>query len=253
MPLRPVSSFACYYGSDRLEDLTAYDLVILQPLHYSRAEIERLKNAGTVCFAYLSLGELPVQETRSEWRLIDPATKQPARNPLWQTIYLDCRRQAWQDHVLNDSIPAILERGFPGLFLDTLDVQEIFPATRQSAADLVRLIRASYPSVLLAINRGFSLLPEIESSLDAFLFEAFTSHWRNGEYEAWRGPDLRWTAHRAADLSQISGGRPVLALDYAAPDNTELRHLATQRAGSHGFVSFVSTHYLDWLPVSGHA
>ena len=226
---------------------------ILQPLPYGRTDIERLDNAGTVCFAYLSLGELPVQEARPEWQLIDPTTGQPARNPLWQTIYLDCRRHAWQDHVLNVSIPAILGRGFPGLFLDTLDVQEIFPETRQSAAALVRRIRASFPSVLLAINRGFSLLPEIESNLDAFLFEAFTTRWRNGAYEAWHGPELSWTEKKAADLKGFSGGRPVLALDYAAPEDTELRHLATERVGSHGFVSFVSTRYLDWLPVTGHA
>ena len=80
-----------------------------------------------------------------------------------------------------------MQRGFAGLFLDTIDVQEIFPETRKGAADLVRQIRAQYPSILLAANRGFSLLEETNFCLDAFLFEAFTTHCRDGEYAAWNG------------------------------------------------------------------
>ncbi len=249
MPLRPISSFACYYGSDRVDDLASYDLVILPPPHYGRDQIERLQQAGGVCFAYLSLGELPEQQARSEWQFIDPASGQPANNPLWKTIYLDCRLAAWQNHVLNVSIPAIMQRGFAGLFLDTIDVQEIFPETRKGAADLVRQIRAQYPSILLAANRGFSLLEETNFCLDAFLFEAFTTHCRDGEYAAWNGSELLWTEQKATELRAISGDRPILALDYAAPEDSELRRLATERAGSHGFVSFVGTRYLNWLPV----
>lgn len=243
-----LKTFACYYGPDRLNDLAAYDLVILQPGHYAHAEVDALQQAGVTCLAYLSLGELPPVDAAPEWRLTDPHTGQSVHNPHWSTVFLDCRLAAWQEHVLATLAPGILARGFAGLFLDTLDVQEAFPTTRPGVAQLVRRLRAQFPDILLAANRGFSLLDQIAPCLDVFVFEAFTTHGQDGRYTSWIGPDLAWTEHKAAELRAISGGRPILALDYGAPEDDKLRRLAEKRAVRHDFLSFVTTHYLDWLP-----
>lgn len=253
MNLQALSSFACYYGPDRLDDLATYDLVILQPAHYKPDDLAMLQRAGVVCLAYLSLGELPEADAAPAWRLIDPDTGQVARNLRWATAYLDCRLPAWQEHILDESVPAILARGFDGLFLDTLDVQELFPATRSAAAQLVQQLRWQFPHILLASNRSFSLLELITPYLDLFVFEAFTTHCQDGLYAAWSGPDLVWTEHKAAQLQDLSGGRPILALDYGAPEGDNLRRLAEERAAEHNFLSFVTTRYLDWLPARAGA
>lgn len=243
-----IDRFACYYGPDRLADLAAFDLLILQPGHYTLAEISHLQQAGCTCLAYLSLGELPEPEASPSWLLRHPETGQKLVNPRWRTAYLDCRLPAWQDDVVLRQAPAILARGFAGLFLDTVDVQELFPATRPGVAHLIGRLRASFPAARLMVNRGFSLLPQIMPALDGVLFEAFTTHCQDGSYAAWAGPDLLWTEGKAAELRALCGDRPILALDYAAPDDDSLRQLAQARAARHGFASFVSTRYLDWLP-----
>lgn len=241
-------NFVCYYGPGRLPELAAFDLAILQPGHYTRSEVEHLQRSGCVCLAYLSLGELPEQEADASWRLADPLTGRTARNPRWNTIYLDCRLAAWQDEVVQRRVPAILARGFAGLFLDTVDVQEIFPATRPGVVQLVQRLHSCFPTLLLAANRGFSILPQISAVLDALVFEAFTTHCQDGSYAAWTGSDLLWTEGKAAELRAICDGRPILALDYAAPEDDTLRRLAKERAAGHGFASFVATCHLDTLP-----
>lgn len=248
MRLAHLSSFACYYGAGRLTDLAAYDMAILQPLHFTRDQIESVQQTGAHCLAYLSLGELPTDAAEPAWRLIDPPTGQSILNPRWGTIYLDCRLPAWQEQILDVCVPAIRARGFAGLFLDTLDVQESFPATRPGVAELVQRLRTAFPDMLLAANRGFSVLEQIAPALDVFVFEAFTTFCQDGRYVAWTGADLLWTERKAAELTAICGGRPILALDYGAPEDDKLRRLAEQRAAEHNFLSFVTTRYLDWLP-----
>jgi hypothetical protein len=245
-----ISRYACYYGMNALEALSTFDLAILQGDHYSREQIDWLQNAGTQCIAYLSLGELPAQDAALAWRLLDPEGAPMPHNPHWDTVYLDCRRPAWQDEVLQRRILEIVQRGFDGLFLDTIDVQDLFPATRPGVVRLVQRIRDCFPALLLAVNRGFSVLPQIMPVLDAIVFEAFTTHCQDRSYAAWTGSDLLWTEGKAAELRAICGDRPLLALDYAAPEDDTLRRLASQRAAEHGFASFVTTRYVDWLPTA---
>jgi hypothetical protein len=245
-----ITRYACYYGTNALEPLSAFDLAILQGEHYARAEIDWLQNAGTQCIAYLSLGELPAREAAPAWRMTAPEGGPIPHNPRWGTAYLDCRRLAWQDEVLQRRVPEIVQRGFAGLFLDTIDVQDLFPATRPGVVQLVQRIHDCFPALLLAANRGFSILPQIIPALDAVVFEAFTTHCQDQSYAAWTGPDLLWTESKAAELSAICADRPILALDYAAPEDDTLRRLARQRAAEHGFPSFVTTRYVDWLPTA---
>ncbi len=253
MDLPTLTSFACYYGPNRLNDLATYDLVIVQPAHYQPDDLAWLHRAGVVCLAYLSLGELPETDASPACRLIDPHSGRPVRNPRWSTVYLDCRLPAWQDHILHVSVPAILARGFDGLFLDTLDAQELFPVTRDAMAQLVAQLRSRFPHILLASNRGFSLLELIAPQLDIFVFEAFSTHCQDGQYVAWSGADLAWTERKAAQVRALSLGRPILALDYGTPEGDTLRRVAEDRAAQHAFLSFVTTCYLDWLPARAGA
>lgn len=239
--------YACYYGPGQLPELAAYDLAILQSGHYGLAETAWLRESGTQMAAYLALGEEPTPPTPSLWTLLDPATGRPATNPAWGTTLVDCRSPAWRAHILERAIPDILARGFDGLFLDTLDTPERYPETQTAVISLIQQIRQCYPDLLLIANRGFSILEQIEGWLDAFLFEAFTTHYDNGRYATWDPQNLDWTARQAARLLALRGQRPLLALDYAAPDDHALRRLAAHRAQSYGFLSYTTTWNLDQL------
>lgn len=250
MGLHGVETFSCYYGVGQLEHLARYGVAVVQPGHFSAVSVQTLHTAGCKPLAYLSIGEEPETGSLAEWVMIDPHTGQPAQNPHWQTYYVDCRVAVWQRKILQQEIPAILQRGFRGLFLDTLDVQERFPQTRPGVVQLVRLIRAMYPQVWLVANRGFSILPQLLPLLDGVMFEAMSSRYENGRYLPWSGRDLQWIDTQATWLQTYSNGRALFALDYADPADTSLRQLAQERAARFQFLSFVTTWSLDWLPVS---
>lgn len=246
--IQGITHYACYYGTGRLEALSQYDLVILQPLHYTSTQIAALREAGVTAIAYLAVGEAPEAKTPTEWAFYDPLTGRPVRNETWQTLYLDCRSAAWCAEVLERRVPWIAKQGFAGVLLDTLDVQERYPQTRAAMILLIREIRARFPQLALIPNRGFSITPNIADVSDALLFEAFSTCYRGAGYAAWDEGGGAWTAQQRQELRKILGTRPVLALDYAAPEDVALRAWAQQRATEHDCLSFVSTFTLDWLP-----
>ena len=248
MSLAGLSSYACYYGLNRLDDLAAFDLVILQPEHYPAAQVSFLCARATLPIAYLAIGEEPPRQPPAAWALRDAETGQAVQNPEWQTDLIDCRSPAWQAHLLEERIPAITARGFRGLFLDTLDVADRHPETRPGVLQLLRSIRARYPQLALIADRGFSLLDEIQNLLDGFLFEAFTTRSVGGGYAPWEAAELAWTAQQAARLLTLDRQLPLFALDYAAPADRALHSLARQRARAYGFLPYVTTRALDWLP-----
>lgn len=240
--------FACYYGRGQLEALRSYGLAILQANHYSADEIAWLERMGTRCIAYLSIGETPLDRVVPHWCIHDARRGLPAVNERWQTAYVDCRNLAWQEQLLDEEVPRILQKGFGGLFLDTIDVQEIYPETRVGVVQLLARLRLRAAQAFLVANRGFSVLPTILPHIDAIVFEAFTSYYDGSRYAAWKGADLVWTAQQAESLRSLGADRPILALDYAAPDDSALRSVARLRAQRYRFQSFVGPSSLDWLP-----
>ena len=244
--LSEISSFACYYGLNRLEQLATYDLVIVQAELYSREEIMALPCQAVL--GYLSLGEVADDVAQSTWVLHDAASGAVARNPRWKTTFVDCRSDDWQRFLIDVRIPALLERGVHGLFLDTVDVQDGYPETRSGVVRCLERIRECYPAAVLVVNRGFTILDAVAAVADTVVFESFTTYHDGERYVAWPEPDLAWTALMATKLRQAFGPRPILSIDYAPPGDVQLRVRAEQRARSYGFLPFVTTYALDRLP-----
>ena len=248
MKLHEVTHYACYYGWGRLPQLATYDLAILQAAAYTSQEIAWLGAQGTSALAYLSIGEAPSTEGDAPWVIRDPVSNAPLRNPQWGTLLVDCRSPAWQEHLLSSAIPELLAQGFAGLFLDTVDTQDHASHTRPGVVELLERMRDAYPTTTIIVNRGFSILETVLAIADGVLFEAFSTHYNGRGYAAWEGTDLAWTGATVVRLRQASDHTPVFALDYAAPEDQELRGRAKRRAQAYGMASFVAPYQLDWLP-----
>jgi polysaccharide biosynthesis protein PelA len=246
--LSSITHYACYYGWGRLAQLATYDMVILQAAAYGPQDIAWLEAQGTRTLAYLSVGEVPSDEAHPTWMLNDPATGAPILKRQWGTVLVDCRSPQWQEHLLDVSIPGLLSQGVTGLFLDTVDVQDSVPATRQGVVELLQRVRLGHPEAVLLVNRGFSIMEAVLAVADGVLFEAFTTHYDGNDYAAWEGTDLAWTGATAMRLRQASPHMPVFALDYARPGDPTLRDRAERRARAYDMHSFVAPYRLDWLP-----
>lgn len=248
MRLKTPTNFVCYYGRNHLTELADYGLAILQAEQYQPKELEALRRDGVTVIAYLSLGEVPATASGDRWLLRNPETGESYYNAQWKTAAVDCRSEHWHRYLLDERIPDLLGHGATGLFLDTIDIQETHPITRPGVISLMHAIRHQYPDAVLVANRGFAILDTVLSVADAVAFEAFSSHYNGATYSLWRNQDLAWTALMATRLNKTRGNSPVLTIDYAGPDDCHLRRQATDRALKYGFIPYVSTYTLDWLP-----
>jgi len=111
----------------------------------------------------------------------------------------------------------------------------------------VNNIRAKYPSLLIAMNRAYPLLPRVEQSLDYELAESVY-----GSYDFDR--KAYKPVHRADTLSQLVALREarerrpeleILTLDYWNPEDSRGIKRIYRKQKAHGFHPYVATIKLD--------
>lgn len=223
-----------YYGAGRLDELSQYQRVVLQPEFYTPAELGRLAEAGVRTLAYLSLSE--DTGPPAPWQRI-------AHNPDWGGAYVHVGHPGWVDHVVGQSRTAV-RAGFGGLFLDTLNVELTFPEDVPHLLALIGAIREQAKPGYLLANRGFGLLPALGNLVDGVLFESFTARWTDdGGYAAWPPDVLEYHAQLAEQLKALDLDR--YALDYA--DEPGLADFAYRRAQQFGMIGVVSDKALSMV------
>lgn len=254
-PLRNARSYACYYGEGNLEVLEGFEVVILQPRHYTHTDLKRLNAAKIVTLAYISIGEEspehldPGENIEAFAWVKRDANGQVQRNPDWNSVIADPAHPLWRTRVLERARNARAQ-GFAGFFLDALDADT--PAERRALATLIRDIRTSAPAAPIMLNRGFKVLETVQDAVDAVMFESLSCTWRvlSGGLEHYE--PISSTALNA-NLEVVRGINAIherweigrFALDYT--DSPELEAHAKATAESLGFVSFTSNRALTRL------
>lgn len=160
-------TLAFYYGPGELDQLSQHDMVVLQPGHFAPAELERLRDSGTLTLAYLSLGQDAGPPMPWHTGVVDP---------VWSTRHVDVRHPAWIDDRCREA-KRVLDAGFAGLFLDTLDNQDTGAGESMAMLALVARIRAGVGGAYLLANRGFALFPELVRHVQGVVFESFSTTW----------------------------------------------------------------------------
>lgn len=215
---RDLSNLATYansykaYTDQDLENLKRFDIVTIDPYDVPDISfVTELKAAGVIVLAYIDIGE--VETYRSYWDDLDKSVVLEA-NPDWpDSYYADVNNPIWHDALLDIEMPYIFQQGsFDGFMLDMLDAVDVYPTLKPGMIELVRKIRAAHPDLLLVPNRGFSILPEISSYIDAvkheglcatYDFDSQSYYYTNDESEM-------------AVLDGVLGDKnmPILTLDH---------------------------------------
>jgi uncharacterized protein (TIGR01370 family) len=125
----PAQSFAFAIGNGNLsggpaqvaERLGAFDLAVVDGELASAEEVAALRASGVTVLAYLSVG------TIEKWRSWYPQLKR-FRLGAWadwkDEWYADVSKAALRRAIADEIAPAILAKGFDGLFLDNVDMIE---------------------------------------------------------------------------------------------------------------------------------
>jgi uncharacterized protein (TIGR01370 family) len=242
----------CYNDTPSSFDLTAYDVVVLDPDQHP--PLGPITDRGRTVLAYLSLTELGRE--RSVFPALQAAGVVLDAHPVWTDAhYLDFRRDEWTQTVIEELVPQALAAGFTGLFLDTLDDAAFLEARdpvkyrgmRQAAVELVRGIRHHYPQIVLMVNRGYDIVPEIAGSIDILLGESVLTSFDPVTKAYRRVPpaEVQWQIDALNRARSQNPDLKIFTLDYWDPADTDGMRRLYRDQRANGFVPYVSTPLLD--------
>src|SRR3989338_3729829 len=161
---RPVRWIVYYGEAVSARTLMDVDLAVLEP---DAVSPNRFKDLKTLFFGYLSVGE--VNTSRNVWPEIMGEDFVVEENPDWPGAWrVDIRSPRWRQLLLAKVIPKIFEKGYQGLFLDTVDTAAYleekdpknFAGSKEAMVRFIQTIREKYPDALILPNNALELLDD---------------------------------------------------------------------------------------------
>lgn len=243
-----IRDYVVYYGAGRLDDLATFDLAIIDPATLTPDEVLELESRGTLVVGYLSVGEISPNDPWITDGTV-PRSWILGRNRNWGSLFVDAGQQGWRD-LMTAETGKLLDYGFDGVFLDTVDTAtDVEPTSVPGMISLIEDLRTAYPDALLVQNRGFDIAEQVSDSIDAVMFEDLSTSYDFDSLtylRVYNGAE----AERMVALHERTG-LPILALDYAPPGDPATAARAVRIARRYGFVPAVSVIELDDIPDYG--
>ena len=252
----PVVAF--YYGARiPVDDLRAFDWVVLEPLHAlaQSASIVSAFGTDTLAVAYVSVGEVTPERP---YYADMPKAWLPAANAAWGSRVVDQTAAGWPAFLRQRIVKPLWDAGFRAFFLDTLDSYQLLaktPAARQQQAqaltETLRGLVAAFPGIRLLFNRGFELVDAtLAPNILAVAAESLYRGWNQGEagYVEVSATDRDWLLARFAEMHS-KFNLPGVAIDYCAPADRALARQTAQKIAAHGLIPWVADPLLQSLGV----
>jgi len=246
--------WVCYYGNDRgVLDVEGMDMFVLDP--DSIGDITGEKQTDAIYLAYLCVGE--AETYRWYWPKIKEEEWLIRENPSWPQHYLvDPRSREWRSLIVERVAARLLEKGYDGFMLDTLDTAEALVSEEAlryegSASAMVRLVgelRQKYPEAVIVANGGLAIFPGISGYIDGVIYEGvrWTYDFATEEYRPRTQSEIEWIEERLQRVR--NAGLPIFALDYVDPKKPEKAEEVAKALRKAGYRPFVSGVNLNSYP-----
>lgn len=228
-----VSSYFCNYGSFK-EEMLDYDVGIISG-NIGPNGLQKLKDAGVWTIRYISFGEDNPLRTGdglgpggfASYYLYDDEDK-PIPNGDWGSYYTDPGSPAWREFLFED-IQSVVDDGYDGIFIDTVDSVDRFPETFNDMCDLIMTVHEKWPDLKLVLNRGFTVVPTVYEALDGVMFELFSTAYdlTTFEYDMLDESSAQFSYNRQWGVSIVNAVRqkkyfPVFGLEYYPIDGAQV-------------------------------
>lgn len=162
--LSMAKNYALYYGYGRIEELSLFDIAIVEPKGVTLTDIQKLKNNNTLVIAYLSFIEVhpyePIFFDLEDEDFIFVNGKK-LMNESFGTYIVNLKSKKWIQHLLKEIEYRFLTLGVDGIFLDTIgDIEMTLlpPSMKEKqlkrAVNFLYTIRLLYSKHLIIQNNG---------------------------------------------------------------------------------------------------
>lgn len=239
---------AIVYGKVLPEEVKNFRIVVVEPDHYTKEEIDAFHQKGLKVIAYLSLGE--VDTNRWYYPYLREENLLLGKNEIWGSWYIRIESSYFQQLLLNKIVPNIMFKGFDGLFFDTVDA--VAPYTERShlapeMANIICSIHQQYPDAIKIMNSGLFLLPQVYSSISLLAIEDVATSYDFGSGHYRLASDSSFY-EKLSLLKQIREKYrlPVLIIDYA--DSDDLKREVEKRLSGFNAFYYISTVDLQKIP-----
>lgn len=110
--------------NENLEQFGDYETVVIDAQYFSGEEIESFRDRGHKVYTYLNIGSLEdFRDYYNEYKDLSLGAYEHWEEEVW----VDVSQQKWQDLILKDIVPGLLEKGVDGFFVDNCDVYYVHP------------------------------------------------------------------------------------------------------------------------------
>lgn len=109
---------------DDLDSLNSYGTVVIDAQNFSRGEIVKFRGNGHKVFSYINIGSLEnFRDYYDEYADLALGAYEHWEEEVW----IDVSDVKWQQFVVNELIPSLIEKGIDGFFVDNCDVYYNYP------------------------------------------------------------------------------------------------------------------------------
>ena len=248
--LPEVDSWAFAIGSEHLEKgalrrLSQFDLVVIDGDDASRRLVKKLKKRGVIVLAYVSVGTIepwrPWADDAEKFLIRDEAGD-PVVFEDWGEPFADVNKPGLRRLYANEIAPAMLRKGFDGLFLDNVDMIWSFPDRAPGMKKIVRRLNrvVDRRGGLLFAQNGWGIIDDFVDQLDGWNREDVTSTYDFDAESYIRQDELDTTEALEEVQEALDDGLMVLTTDYVDENDEESFQVALSNSCMAGALPYVS-------------
>jgi len=144
--------YGVFIGYDgKLEDLAAYDTVVIDAQYYDADEINAFRKEGHTVYSYINIGSL---EDFRDYYDRYKALALGAYEHWEEEVWIDVEDESWRAFVIDELAPSLIDKGIDGFFVDNCDVYYQYPTedVLEGVADILSGLKELSDTVI--INGG---------------------------------------------------------------------------------------------------
>jgi polysaccharide biosynthesis protein PelA len=235
------------YGDLFPKDAVGFDLVVLEPIHFSTDDITTFKNNNKIVLAYISLGE--VNEGARHYTQLKDVTL--GKNYIWNSYVLDISNAETKSVLLQLIERHLKLKGFDGIFIDNIDNYTKWGPTPEKLPALVSFlaeVKKQHPKSYILQNAGLLVLPETRPFIDAVTIESVATNYdfTSKTYKLRAKKDFKNILENIQRLKK-EHDVPMILIEYATAkkQRTEIK----KRIENKGIPYFIGAIELQTMPI----